>query len=55
MIPLTLAAVTTIVAFLATLFSPIGVIADFGVVAGMGVGFEFDRYADADTGRPGDH
>ncbi len=38
MIPLTLAAVTTIVAFLATLFSPIGVIADFGVVAGLGVG-----------------
>ena len=37
-IPLTLAAVTTIVSFLATLFSPIGVIADFGVVAGLGVG-----------------
>ena len=38
MVPLTLAAVTTIVSFLATLFSPIGVIADFGVVAGLGVG-----------------
>ncbi len=37
-IPLTLAAVTTIVSFLATLFSPIGVISDFGIVAGMGVG-----------------
>ena len=37
-IPLTLAAVTTIVSFLATLFSPIGVVADFGVVAGLGVG-----------------
>ena len=37
-IPLTLAAVTTIVSFLATLFSPIGVIGDFGVVAGLGVG-----------------
>ena len=37
-IPLTLAAVTTIVSFLATLFSPIGVIADFGIVAGLGVG-----------------
>ena len=37
-IPLTLAAVTTIVSLLATLFSPIGVIGDFGVVAGMGVG-----------------
>ena len=37
-IPLTLAAVTTIVSFLATLFSPIGVISDFGIVAGLGVG-----------------
>ena len=37
-LPLTLAAVTTIVSLLATLFSPIGVIADFGVVAGLGVG-----------------
>ena len=37
-IPLTLAAVTTIVSFLATLFSPIGVVADFGIVAGLGVG-----------------
>ncbi len=37
-VPLTLAAVTTIVSLLATLFSPIGVIADFGVVAGLGVG-----------------
>ena len=37
-IPLTLAAVTTIVSFLATLFSPIGVIGDFGIVAGLGVG-----------------
>ena len=37
-IPLTLAAVTTIASLLATLFSPIGVIGDFGVVAGLGVG-----------------
>ena len=37
-IPLTLAAVTTIVSLLASLFSPIGVIGDFGVVAGLGVG-----------------
>ena len=37
-IPLTLAAVTTIVSFLATQFSPIGVVADFGIVAGLGVG-----------------
>ena len=37
-IPLTLAAVTTIVSLLVTLFSPIGVIADFGIVAGLGVG-----------------
>ncbi len=36
-IPLTLAAVTTIVSLLATLFSPIGVIGDFGIVAGLGV------------------
>ena len=37
-IPLTLAAVTTIVSLLATLFSPIDVIGDFGIVAGLGVG-----------------
>ena len=37
-VPLMLAAATTIVSLLATLFSPIGVIGDFGVVAGMGVG-----------------
>ena len=37
-IPLLLAAVTTIASFLSTLFSPIGVIGDFGVVAGLGVG-----------------
>ena len=37
-VPLTLAAVTTIVSLLATLFSPIGVIGDFGIVAGLGVG-----------------
>ena len=37
-IPLMLAAVTTIVSLLATLFSPIGVIGDFGIVAGLGVG-----------------
>ena len=37
-IPLTLAAVTTIVSLLATLLSPIGVIGDFGIVAGLGVG-----------------
>ena len=37
-VPLALAAVTTIASFLATLFSPIEVIADFGIVAGLGVG-----------------
>lgn len=37
-IPLMLAAVTTIVSLLATLFSPIGVVGDFGIVAGLGVG-----------------
>ena len=37
-IPLTLAAVTTMVSLLVSLFSPIGVIGDFGVVAGLGVG-----------------
>jgi len=37
-VPLTLAAVTTMVSLLAGLFSPIGVVGDFGVVAGMGVG-----------------
>jgi len=37
-IPLALAAVTTIASFLATLFSPISVIGDFGIVAGLGVG-----------------
>ncbi len=37
-LPLILAAVTTIASFLSTLFSPISVIGDFGVVAGLGVG-----------------
>ena len=37
-VPLVLAAVTTIVSLLAGLISPIGVIGDFGVVAGLGVG-----------------
>ena len=37
-VPLTLAAITTIVSLLASLFSPIGVIGDFGIVAGLGVG-----------------
>ena len=37
-VPLMLAAVTTIVSLLATPFSPIGVIGDFGIVAGLGVG-----------------
>ncbi len=37
-VPLTLAAITTIVSLLATLFSPIGVIGNFGIVAGLGVG-----------------
>ena len=31
-------AVTTVVSLLASLFSPIGIIRDFGVIAGMGVG-----------------
>ena len=37
-LPLTLAAVTTIVSLLVSLFSPIGIVNDFGVIAGMGVG-----------------
>ena len=37
-IPLGLAAATTIVSLLASLFSPIGTIGDFGIVAGLGVG-----------------
>ena len=37
-IPLVLAAVTTMVSLLATLFSPVGVIGDFGIVAALGVG-----------------
>ena len=36
--PLTLAAVTTIVSLLVSLFSPIGIVNDFGVIAGLGVG-----------------
>ena len=39
MIPLTLAAVTTVVSFLTNLASPIPANGDFGVVAGMGVAF----------------
>ena len=37
-VPLLLAAVTTIVGMLASLFSPIGIVGDFGIVAGLGVG-----------------
>ena len=37
-IPLVLAAVTTIVSLLAGLFSPINIIGDFGIIAGLGVG-----------------
>ena len=38
MIPLSLAAVTTVVSMLANLFSPLTFVADFGVVAALGVG-----------------
>ena len=38
LVPLTLAAVTTIVSFLAGLISPIPAVGDFGIVAGLGVG-----------------
>ena len=37
-IPLMLAAVTTIVSLLANLFSPVDIVGDFGIIAGMGVG-----------------
>ena len=37
-VPLALAAVTTIVGFLATLFSPMDIVGDFGVAAALGVG-----------------
>ncbi len=37
-VPLALAAVTTIVSLLANLFSPIGIVRDFGIIAGLGVG-----------------
>ena len=37
-VPLILAAVTTIVSLLASLFSPIGIVGDFGINAGLGVG-----------------
>ncbi len=37
-VPLTLAAVTPIVSLLASLFSPIEIVGDFGVIAGLGVG-----------------
>ena len=37
-IPLLLAAVTTIVSLLASLFSPIAIVADFGIIGGLGVG-----------------
>ncbi len=38
LVPLTLAAVTTIVSFLSGLISPIPAVGDFGIVAGLGVG-----------------
>ena len=37
-VPITLAAVTTIASLLASLFSPVGIIGDFGIIAGLGVG-----------------
>ena len=37
-VPLLLAAVTTIVSMFANLFSPIEIVGDFGVIAGLGVG-----------------
>ena len=37
-VPLTLAAVTTIASLLASLFSPIGIVGDFGIIAGLAVG-----------------
>ena len=37
-IPLTLAAATTIVSMLANLFSPLEIVGDFGIIAGLGVG-----------------
>ncbi len=37
-VPLLLAAVTTIVSLLAGLFSPVSIIGDFGIIAGLGVG-----------------
>ncbi len=37
-VPLTLAAITTMVSLFASLFSPIGIVGDFGVIAGLGVG-----------------
>ena len=36
-VPLTLAAVTTAVSLLASLFSPIDIVGDFGIIAGLGV------------------
>ena len=37
-VPVTLAAVTTIVSLLVSLFSPIGIVGDFGIIAALGVG-----------------
>ena len=37
-VPITLAAVTTVASLLASLFSPVGIVGDFGIIAGMGVG-----------------
>lgn len=37
-VPLVLAAITTIVSLLASLFSPIEIVGDFGIIAGLGVG-----------------
>ncbi|MDE2937862.1 MAG: MMPL family transporter [Chloroflexota bacterium] len=37
-VPLILAAITTIVSLLASLFSPIEIVGDFGIIAGLGVG-----------------
>ena len=37
-VPITLADITTIASLLASLFSPVGIVGDFGIIAGLGVG-----------------
>ena len=54
-VPLLLAAVTTIVSLLAGLFSPVEIVGDFGIVAGVGIGLSLIVMLTLIPAGPNDH